>query len=321
MTISDCLVREGKRMQLRNHPLEDYWEENPPRPYLALVYSGDQLGYGASWEISDEKLYLTKFESDGAYNTSKDWVGDEALENLWRVARRRPSVGSAKNIMAKLANLALTESASVRRSAQIVNALGERLLASGKLKPRDPGRALYEAAKEASRACASNEIIPVTIETLFPGSHRPVFAAWYSGVLRVKEGECDLVEEGFLLTSTHEFTRLIECRAGRLVGEAVEKNPNFRVTRATQRIVPRTKEVFIQEAVQLGAKFWRAVKTWGEAVDLWTDEEDQLLGLACHEKFVPSHEQATTLWELRLQAEKDGCRVDLLHPPTMHLLD
>jgi hypothetical protein len=323
--VFDTLIREGKRMKLRNLPLEDFWEENPPRSYLVLAYSGADRGYEAAWEISKGMLYLTNIWAEGAFKTSEDYVGDEALEKLWRSARRRPSVGTVKNIMDKLTDLALTGSASVKRSVRIVNALGEQLLSSGRLKPRDPGLTLYEAAKDASRACFSNEIVPVTVETLFPGSSGPAFAAWYSGVLRVGEGKSE--KENIAFGSTFESTRLIECCAGRVTRESVETNQNFPVTRAEhplgaeRPLVPRTKDVYIQEAVQLGAKFWRAVKAWGEAVDLWTDDEEKLLDLACHENFVPSWEQAIGLWELRLQAGRDGCRIDLLHPPTMHLLD
>jgi hypothetical protein len=220
--IGELLVRDGKRIWMQTLPLEDFWAATPPRPYLIANSSGAWRGYAGEWEISAAGLYLTRFEGE-AWKTSKDWVGDNALDRLWGTALARARDVTVQRAIDLFSKLPPTVSAAVKRSAGIVVALGERLLSQAKLKQTDSAQNLYQAAVNASWECFTKETSPVALDTLFPGSNGRVFAAWYSGVLNIDEGELlDYEHAGFC--STYEFTRLIEVRAGRVITEHLRKN-------------------------------------------------------------------------------------------------
>jgi len=220
--VGELLVRDGKQMSMQTLPLEDFWEANPPRPYLIPDCTAAWRGYVGEWEISDGGLYLTRFDGQ-AWKTSESWVGDDALGSLWGIAGARARNETVQSAIALFSKLAPTVSAAVKRSAGIVVALGERLLLQGRVTPTDPAQNLYQAAVSASWECFTKEKFPVTLDALFPGVNGRVFAAWYSGVLSIAEGEpLDYQHAGFC--STYEFTRLIEVRAGRVIKEHLRKN-------------------------------------------------------------------------------------------------
>lgn len=62
-----------------------------------------------------------------------------------------------------------------------------------------------------------------TLETVFPGYPERVFAHWYSGTLRIPEGQLlEYVHMGY--ASTFEHDRLIEIERGVVVGIHVRQN-------------------------------------------------------------------------------------------------
>jgi hypothetical protein len=217
----DRLLHDGKEMWMRSLPLESYWEAHPPRPYLLADSSASWRGYIATWRISDESLHLVEFTAR-AWKTSGNWIGNEALDKLWRVAGARWSEGSVQSGIDKLSHLPATASPAEKRSAGIVLMLGQKLLAKGELNPTDSQQLLYNAAVDASWACFTKEELPVTIETLFPGSNGRVLAEWYTGALHLPEGKVLKYEYG--PPSVFEFDRIIDIRRGRVVGEHVRRN-------------------------------------------------------------------------------------------------
>jgi hypothetical protein len=177
-------------------------------------------GYIGEWELSDRRLYLNKFEAT-AWNTSSDWIGDKELSDLWSFACLHSD--SVARVITKLANMLKTADAARTRAARIVKALGEQLLAHGTLTPGACGQDLYRAAVDASWTCFTKETHPISLATLFPHANSSVFADWYTGTIRVDEGELlDYQHAGFY--STYEFTRLIEIRDGCVVLERRRKN-------------------------------------------------------------------------------------------------
>src|ERR1017187_3292845 len=172
----ELLGRDGKQVGMQTCPLESFWQANPPRPYLIADCSAAWRGYVGEWEISDGGLYLTRFEGQ-AWKTSQDWVGQEALEELWRFRDELDT--TVQDVIDTFSSLPPARSAAVKRSAGIVIALAKRLLSDGKLKSTDYEQNLYRAAVDASWACFTKESFPVTLDTLFPGANGRVFAAWY----------------------------------------------------------------------------------------------------------------------------------------------
>jgi hypothetical protein len=216
----ELLLQNGKRVWMQTLPLEAYWEANPPRPYMIAESSAEWRGYIGEWEISDRRLYLKKFEAT-AWKTSNDWIGDEGLSDLWSFARLRTD--TVAQVITKLTNLPAISNTARTRAAKIVRVIAEKLLKQGKLIPDAYGQDLYKAAVDASWACFTKEQYPISLETLFPNAAGSVFAAWYTGTLRVDEGELlDYQHAGFC--STYEFTRLIEIRDGCVVNEERRKN-------------------------------------------------------------------------------------------------
>src|SRR5215469_17640610 len=137
----DQLLRDGKDMTMRSLPLESYWDEHPPRPYLRSTSTAAHRGYVATWEISDGDLYLIEFTAQ-AWKTSKDWIGNDALDTLWSEARVRGRETTVLTIIERLSNLPPTASRAVKRSAGIVLLLGQKLVSKGDLKPQDSGEEL-----------------------------------------------------------------------------------------------------------------------------------------------------------------------------------
>jgi hypothetical protein len=131
--------------------------------------------------------------------------------------------------MEALSSLPESVSPAIKRSAKIVRALGQELLAEAglhstrALNPSDPAEALHKAATDASWKCFTKERILVTLDSLFPSSGGRVHADWYTGQLSLPEGdEIDYQHAGF--ASTYEADRLIEISSGVVVGERVQTN-------------------------------------------------------------------------------------------------
>lgn len=216
----ELLLLNGERVWMQTLPLEAFWDANPPRPYMIAESSAEWRGYIGEWEISDQRLYLRKFEAT-AWTTSNDWIGDEGLRDLWGFVRLHND--SAATGIAKLKNLPTTANAAQRRAARIVLAIADNRLANGTLAPDAPGQDLYQSAVDASWSCFTKEKRSISLATLFPNATDGVFAAWYTGTLRIDEGELlDYQHAGFC--STYEFTRLIEIRDGCVVSEERRKN-------------------------------------------------------------------------------------------------
>jgi hypothetical protein len=193
----ELLLENGKRVWMQTLPLEAFWAANPPRPYMIAESSAEWRGYIGEWEISDRRLYLKKFEAT-AWKTSNDWIGDQDLGDLWLFA-------------------------DLHSQSVAVKALAEKLVTQRSLTPGASGQDLYRASVDASWACFTKEKYPIALATLFPDATNGVFAAWYTGTLRIDEGELlDYQHAGFC--STYEFTRLIEIREGCVINEERLKN-------------------------------------------------------------------------------------------------
>ncbi len=216
----ELLLENGKRVWMQTLPLEAFWAANPPRPYMIAESSAEWRGYIGEWEISDRRLYLKKFEAT-AWKTSNDWIGDQDLGDLWLFADLHSQ--SVAGVVTKLKNLQTTANAARARAARIVKALAEKLVTQRSLTPGASGQDLYRASVDASWACFTKEKYPIALATLFPDATNGVFAAWYTGTLRIDEGELlDYQHAGFC--STYEFTRLIEIREGCVINEERLKN-------------------------------------------------------------------------------------------------
>ncbi len=63
----DVLIYDGKTHHLSSNPLEDFYDGSKRRPKFWVLpngmSSGNWRGYVATWEIIDDKLYLTKIDS------------------------------------------------------------------------------------------------------------------------------------------------------------------------------------------------------------------------------------------------------------------
>jgi len=216
----ELLFENGKRVWMQTLPLEAFWAANPPRPYMIAESSAEWRGYIGEWEISGRRLYLKKFEAT-AWKTSDDWIGDDGLSDLWLFADLYSE--SVAGVITKLKNLPTTASAARARAARIVKAIAEKLLTQGTLAPDAYGQDLYRVAVDASWACFSKEKCPISLATIFPTETTGVFAAWYTGTLRIDEGDLLNYEHaGFC--STYQFTRLIEIIEGCVVNEERRKN-------------------------------------------------------------------------------------------------
>jgi hypothetical protein len=60
---TDILHYDGDEYQLHSEPLEDYFEQNPPRPEIEATCTACGRGYIATWRIKEGKLYLTHLNS------------------------------------------------------------------------------------------------------------------------------------------------------------------------------------------------------------------------------------------------------------------
>jgi hypothetical protein len=58
--ISDILYFDGDEYLLYCEPLEDFFEQNPPRPDIEATYTACWRGYVAVWCIKRSRLYLNK---------------------------------------------------------------------------------------------------------------------------------------------------------------------------------------------------------------------------------------------------------------------
>lgn len=216
----ELLVHNGKQVWMQTLPLELFWEANPPRPFMIAESSAEWRGYIGEWEIADLRLYLRKFHAT-AWKTSGDWIGDDGLQGVWRTNRLHND--SVATVIIKLKNQPAAVSAAQARAARIIAALAENLLAQGALTPDAYGQDLYRAAVDASWAHFTKVQHPISLETLFPDAENGVHATWYSGTLRIDEGDLlDYQHAGFC--STYEFTREIEVREGFVVSESRRKN-------------------------------------------------------------------------------------------------
>jgi hypothetical protein len=142
----EILQRDGREMSMRSAPLEAYWDEHPPRPFLIAPSTAQWRGYTATWQIADGNLYLIDFEAE-AWKTSDDWIGDDGLYRLWSDARAGRPKDSVASVIEKLSHVQTAVSPALKRSAWIVLRLAQQLLAKGELGPHDSGDKLYKAAQ------------------------------------------------------------------------------------------------------------------------------------------------------------------------------
>jgi hypothetical protein len=91
--VKDIIFLNGTKYDLYTTPLDSYWTRRHPKPPIRLTKSTCWQGYVASWEISDNNLYLIDiiyYSPKGdlgldylfPHNTAKikaDWLTDELL--------------------------------------------------------------------------------------------------------------------------------------------------------------------------------------------------------------------------------------------------
>jgi len=73
MTIQlyDNIIIKGVRYNLWTNPLDSYWTRMKPKPQIRIPCTNCWRGYVATWEITDNVLYLI----DIVYNTPEEVVG------------------------------------------------------------------------------------------------------------------------------------------------------------------------------------------------------------------------------------------------------
>ena len=65
----DIIVIDGEAFRLFSNPLESYFNEDNPRPNFGVVCTANWRGYVATWEISEDTLYLVNLSSSGSRST------------------------------------------------------------------------------------------------------------------------------------------------------------------------------------------------------------------------------------------------------------
>jgi hypothetical protein len=63
--IPDLIALDGPtnvKKELFSNPLEVYYQQHPPRPEFQMQNTANWRGYIATWEISENKFYLTQIE-------------------------------------------------------------------------------------------------------------------------------------------------------------------------------------------------------------------------------------------------------------------
>ena len=65
----DIIVVDGEAFRLFSNPLESYFNEDNPRPDFGFVCTANWRGYVATWEISEDTMYLVDLRSSGSRST------------------------------------------------------------------------------------------------------------------------------------------------------------------------------------------------------------------------------------------------------------
>jgi len=79
--IPDSIAIDGAQHMLFSEPLEAYYSDYRPRPSFAPGNTANWRGYIASWEIRDNRLYLSGIKAE---------VCDRAGPQGWRCDKRHP---------------------------------------------------------------------------------------------------------------------------------------------------------------------------------------------------------------------------------------
>lgn len=79
--IADSIAIDGVQHMLFSEPLEAYYAEHTPRPSFAPGSTANWRGYVASWEIRDNKLYLSDIKAE---------LCDRGGPEGWRCDKRYP---------------------------------------------------------------------------------------------------------------------------------------------------------------------------------------------------------------------------------------
>jgi len=220
--VSETILFNGESRSMPSLPLEQYWDAHPPRPFFIEDSTACSRGYCGEWQIADGLLFLVKLFPAEARATTAEWVSHEDVDSLRSIVRT--SLGSEPRILEVL-NLLRSPpqgcTAAFARCSRIVGALGEALTRTGDLSDSDPADKLYSAVWEYSAGQVADEVVPVTLDSLFPDHRGAVFAEWFTGALRLPEGKA-FPDSGFFVE--YEFDRILDVRAGKVIAERLQKN-------------------------------------------------------------------------------------------------
>jgi hypothetical protein len=181
----DRIRWKGQRYQLCTLPLETLFLAQGHRPPFEMIHTANYRGYWASWRLSHGKLVLSSLEPNLARDDgSPEFGGSEPVSE----------------IMANLRN-------EHEKTVKLLRELAEK---------QDRDRIVPSEMIEISEdnGFVENEVATtIEVEALLNAKQQPVFAEWYSGLLRLQKGNFVRVQHsGFLSATEREI--IIEIREG-----------------------------------------------------------------------------------------------------------
>ncbi|KRB15440.1 hypothetical protein ASD99_11390 [Mesorhizobium sp. Root695] len=182
--VSDRIELDGRSFPLEVLPLEVLFRLSLQSPEFVPGNSANWRGYVASWKIENDQLWLTKL--DGEYRLPEANPRAQTFDQ---------DVGRIRSHQVLIDRLdALPEGpAGIYEASESFN---------GASIPEDNG---FVARSPAER---------IPIEEMLSFATKPRFAHWYTGLLRIPQGEMiKYVHGGFF--SLNEFDLIIEISSGR----------------------------------------------------------------------------------------------------------
>lgn len=196
--VPDILIYNGDTLALYANPLEDFYNEDNPRPKSFGLQGGWSTacwrGYQATWIIENDLLYLIEIGPCHFYR--KYELTSSRLDSLTTVV--------PEEVVSKI-------KLSRERMTFSENELDDFL-------KKKIGKKDFRKYKETIRRYSKRIKKTADLKTLFPErySNDKVSANWFSGMLRVPKGELlEYVHMGYM--STYEYELVFELEEGEVI--------------------------------------------------------------------------------------------------------
>ena len=80
---AEVLIYQGQEQMLFSNPLEDYFDEQHPRPNFVSPHTANWRGYVGTWELEGERLYLVGLQGEVAMGESRAETQPYGLADLF----------------------------------------------------------------------------------------------------------------------------------------------------------------------------------------------------------------------------------------------